>query len=151
MPEAQRNASRTGIGPLKEALLQRLPFDELENQGWSALSLDDVEERADVGMVDLRDETRLAFEARETVGIVGERRGKDLDGDVPSKASIARTIHLAHGAVTQQTDNLISPEPVAGLVTPSLGTIVPPIYSMLAAALALQVSGTPGSAPLVLR
>ena len=70
MPEAHRNASRSGIGPLKEALLQRLSFDELENQEWRVLSLDDVEERADVGMVDLRDEARFALKARETVGIV---------------------------------------------------------------------------------
>ena len=110
---AQRFAQRHRAS--EEALLQRLAFDELENQERSVLSLDNVEERADVGMVDLRDEPRFALEAGETIGIVGERRREDLDGDVSSKASVARTIHLAHGAVTQQADNLISPEPVAGL------------------------------------
>ena len=80
-------------------------------------------------MVDLRDEPRFALEAGETIGIVGERRREDLDGDISSQAGVARTIHLAHGAVTQQTDNLICPEPVAGLA-PSLGTIVTADHAM---------------------
>ena len=58
---------------------------------------------------------RFALEAREAIRIVGEGCGKNLDGDVPPKACIARAIHLAHGAVTKQTDNLIRPEPVARL------------------------------------
>ena len=99
----------------KEALLQRLSFDQLKNQEWRALSLDDIEEGADVGMVDLRDQARFAFEAREAVRIVGEGCGENLDGDIPAQACIARAIHLAHGAVTNQTDNLIRPEPVARL------------------------------------
>ena len=99
----------------EETLLQRFPFDELENQDRRVLSLDDVEERADVGMIDVRDEARFAIDAHETVGIVGERCRQDLDGDVPSKANIARSVHLAHGAVTQQAHNLIRPEPFAGL------------------------------------
>ena len=77
--------------------------------------LDDIEERADVGMVNLRDEARFAFEAREAVRIVGECCGKNFDGDIPAKTRVARAIHFAHGAVTEQTDNLIGPEPVARL------------------------------------
>ena len=99
----------------EEALLQRFSFDELENQDRRVLSLDDVEERADVGMVDVGDEARFALNAHETIGIGGERCREDLDGNVSPKANIARTIHLAHGAVTQQAHNLISPEPIAGL------------------------------------
>ena len=101
--------------PSKQALLQRLAFDELEHQDWRVVSLDNIEEGADVGMVDLRDQARFALETRETVGIVGEGCGKHLDRDVPPQPRIARAIDLAHGAVTEQTDNLIRPEPVARL------------------------------------
>ena len=86
---AQRLAQRHR--PSEEALLQRLPFDQLENQEWSALFLDDVEERADVGMVDLRDEPRFPLEAREAVGIVGERRRSTLTATSrPRRVSRAR-------------------------------------------------------------
>jgi hypothetical protein len=78
-------------------------------------SVDDVEERADVGMMDLRDEPGFALEAGEAIGIVGKCCWEHLDGDLSSKASVARPINFAHGAVTQQAHNLISPEAVAGL------------------------------------
>jgi hypothetical protein len=66
MPAAHRRRVAHRHRSPKEALLQRLSFDQLENQERRALSLDDVEERADVGMVDLRDEARFALEAGET-------------------------------------------------------------------------------------
>src|SRR5688572_26259122 len=117
--ESPRNARRApqrvsqGYRSSEETLLQRLAFDELENQKWCVVSLDEIEERADIGMVHLRDEPRLARVARETIDVVGECRWEHLDGHVASKARIARVIHLAHGASTQQRDNLIGPEPAA--------------------------------------
>ena len=77
------------------------------------LSLDNVEERADVGMVDLRDESRFPLEAGETICIIGECCREDLDGDVSSKTSVARAVHLAHGAVAQQADDLVRPQSIA--------------------------------------
>ena len=60
MPIAQRLVERQR--PLREPLGERLAFEELHDQVVARPSAADVVERADVGMRELRDRSRLTLE-----------------------------------------------------------------------------------------
>ena len=57
---------------------------------------------------------RLLFEAAQTVGVGGEGRGQHFDGDIASEPRIARAIHLAHPAGSDEGDDLVRAETCAG-------------------------------------
>jgi hypothetical protein len=63
-------------------------------------------------MADLREQPPFTLETRETIGVVDKSGPKHFDRNVSPQARIAGAIDLAHGAVTEQTDNLIRSEPV---------------------------------------
>jgi hypothetical protein len=64
-------------------------------------------------MADLREQPPFALETRETIGVVGERGAKHFDRNASPQPGIAGAIDLTHGAVAEQTDNLIRSESVA--------------------------------------
>ena len=97
----------------RETLVQRLTIEQFhdeERHGRRA----DVVDRADPGMVERRDRLGLALEALERL-----RRGrvgwKDLDGDQPIEARVARAVDLAHATRTQRSEDLVGAEPSAGV------------------------------------
>ena len=49
-------------------------------------------------MVQRGENLRLALESRETLRIIRERRGQDLDRNVAIELRVARAEHLAHPA-----------------------------------------------------
>ena len=49
-------------------------------------------------MIERGEHLRLALEAREAIGIGGERLGQDLDRDVAPELRVARAVDLAHPA-----------------------------------------------------
>ena len=65
-------------------------------------------------MIERREHLRFALEARQAIGIAGERRRQHLDRDVAIQLRIARAIDLAHAAGAEQADNAIEPEGGAG-------------------------------------
>ena len=58
-------------------------------------------------MVQRCEQMRLAIEPREAIGIGGEDRRKDLDGDVTSERRIPRTIDLAHPSCAERRQELV--------------------------------------------
>ena len=92
--------------PGEPALVTRL-------QDGSVVEFEDVEERADVGMTDLRQQPPFALATGETIGVVDKRRPQHFDGNVPPAPRIAGAIDLAGRPVAEQTDNLIRSESVA--------------------------------------
>ena len=68
---------------------------------------------ADVRMIQRRRAPRLAFEAREAIGIGREELGQHLDRDVASEPRIARAIDLAHPACAERAGDLVRAEPGA--------------------------------------
>jgi hypothetical protein len=99
--------------PSEQALLQRLAFDELEHQNRSVVEFENIEEGADVRMADLREQPPFALESRETIGVADESPPQHLERNVSPQPCIAGAIDLAHGAITEQTDNLIRSESLA--------------------------------------
>src|SRR5438128_4289970 len=74
----------------------------------------DVEQRADVWMLQRRDSTRFTVEALAQLRIGGELRWQDLDRDRPIEPRVARAVDLAHAAGSERRDNLVWPETNAG-------------------------------------
>jgi hypothetical protein len=79
-----------------EPSLQRLSFEQLRDRVGNAVVPAEVVDREDVRVRERGDRQRLALEARQGVGIPGERLGQDLDRDVAVQLGVARAIDLAH-------------------------------------------------------
>jgi hypothetical protein len=71
----------------------------------------DVEEGADVGVVEGGDGPRLALEASLALRVLCEGRGEDLDGDGAVEAGVSPAPDLAHPASADRRDELVGPEP----------------------------------------
>ena len=99
-PIGQRRAHR-------RAPVRRAPSCRLQR-------LFEAVDRRDVGMIQRRQELRLALEAREAVRIGGEELGQDFQRDVAIEPRVARAIHLAHAARADGDDDLVSAEPCSG-------------------------------------
>jgi hypothetical protein len=59
------------------------------------------------GMVEGDEELRFAAEARETIGVVGDRRNPHLDRDVAMELCLARPIDLAHSACPERAKDFV--------------------------------------------
>ena len=84
-----------------ETRRQRLPFQQLHDHEVAAVVLADVEERADVGVTERRDDARLALKALGGGAIAVEFGRQQLHGDTPAQAHVLGRIDLAHGAAAQ--------------------------------------------------
>ena len=93
---------------------QRVALDELEDQEPDAVCLLEAVDRADVGMIQRREDPRLPLEAREPVRTARERARQDLDRDVAPKLRVARAIDLAHPADAKERLQLIAAERLTG-------------------------------------
>ena len=67
---------------------------------------------ADVGVIERREQPRLALEAGEAVAVAGDRRRQDLDGNITLKTRIAGAIHTAHPAGADQRLQFIDADPL---------------------------------------
>jgi hypothetical protein len=70
----------------------------------------DAVERGDAGMVQGREQPRLALEAGETVGVPGERLREGLDRDLAAEAGVTGAAHLAHAAFSREREDLVARE-----------------------------------------
>ena len=77
---------------------ERLAVDQLEYQGADAVVLLEAVDRADVRMIERGEDARFATEARQSFGVLRQKRRQDLDGNVALQPGVARAIHLAHAA-----------------------------------------------------
>ena len=93
----------------RQRTLGILAFHQLHHNG----VLLKPKDRGDVGMVQRRQCLRLALEASEVVGVVGERGGQHLDGHVAIQLRVPRSIDLAHPAGTQGAEDFVGSEMVA--------------------------------------
>ena len=77
---------------------ERLSFHQLENQRVNALVLLQPVDGRDIGMIERRQRTRLALEARQPIRVGSKRRRQHLERDVSTQLEIVGAIHLAHTA-----------------------------------------------------
>ena len=98
---------------VRDLLQERRPFDQLHDQGADAGGLLEAVNGRDVGMVQRREQPRLARESRHAVGIGGNFGRQQLDGDVPSEHRVSGTVDLAHATAPEQRENLVAADAAA--------------------------------------
>ncbi len=79
-----------------EAAPERLALEQLRDDVRRAFVAADVVDRGDVRMVETARGRGLLLEAVETIRVLGERRGQDLDRDLALEPRILRAVDLAH-------------------------------------------------------
>src|SRR5579864_1099920 len=100
--------------PPGQARAQRFSLEKLHDDEVNAVLLAEIVELANVGMAQLGDGTSLAPEALQSVGTLGEMRGKNLDGDRAIEAGIGGAIDFAHTAGSDLRDDFVRAEFGAG-------------------------------------
>ena len=109
----RRRAWSSGNGAPGEPIGERLALEQLHHQVVDAILVADVEQRADVRVVQARDGARFALEALAAPWITATSGGQDLDGDDAIQPRVARPIDLAHSARAENGLNLVRPEECA--------------------------------------
>jgi hypothetical protein len=77
---------------------------------FSRIGLREAVNRGNVGMIQGRQQPRLALEARDTIGIGDKGPGQDLERHVAPQLHIMGAIHLAHRARREKLANLVRPD-----------------------------------------
>ena len=93
-----------------EASGERLALEILHHQVLDVAVAADVVHHADVRMGERGDGARLTLEAQPSLGIRGEIRRQDLDGDGPIEPRVAGLVDLAHAASAERRLKLIRAE-----------------------------------------
>jgi hypothetical protein len=77
------------------------------------LDLAEVMNGDDVRVPQPRSDVRFALESLEVRGVIRERFGQELEGDVPATGCVVRLINVPHSAGTQQSLEVIVSDPLA--------------------------------------
>ena len=97
-PVRDLNAVPKGLLEWQGASLQplgkRVAFDVLHNEEVDAVLISDIVERADMRVVELRDDFGFALEALLALRAFGEMLREHFDGNGALKASVFRLVHL---------------------------------------------------------
>ena len=96
-----------------EALGQRLPLDELEDESMNAVTLLEPVDGADVRMIQRCQQPRLALEPRATIRVGREDVRQNLDRHVAPERRIARTVDVTHPACAEERANLVRTKTLA--------------------------------------
>src|SRR5262245_17489694 len=102
---AQRLVDRQA--PAREAVAERLAFEQLHHQEADAVLLTDVVQRADVRVVQAGDGAGLTLEALAQIWIGREMLGQHFDRDEAIEPAIARSVDLAHAARAKWRHDLV--------------------------------------------
>ncbi len=103
-----------GEPPGGELRSQGFPFEKLLDDVGSPLVRPDVVDGGDVGVIEKSRGFRLLLEPAQAIGVLRERRGQDLDRDLSAEARVLRTVHLAHSAGADRTEDLVGAQARAG-------------------------------------
>ena len=108
---------------LRDAVRERRALDELEHQRVRARIFLESVDRADVRMIERREQLCLALEARDAVGIGRESIREKFQRDIAVEPRIARAIHLAHAARAESRHELIRAHDAPDLLATCTGRI----------------------------
>ena len=101
-------------GAARQPLRQILALDEFHHEGLDALGVLQPVNGCDVRMIQRGKDFRFALQPRHSFRVSRERLGQDLDGDVAIEPPVARPIHFAHAALSQQRDDFVRAEASSG-------------------------------------
>src|SRR5215203_990289 len=96
-----------------DAIGERRPLDELEDESATAVGFFDAVNRGDVWMVQRRERACFTFEADHTVRIRHPFAGQDLDRDFAAKPAIAGAVDLSHPTGSEEALHLVATDAAA--------------------------------------
>jgi hypothetical protein len=99
---------------LRQPVGQCRPLDQFEDERLRPARLLEAVNRADVGMVQRGERPGFALEAGDAFVALRHGGREHLDGDVAVESCVARAVHLAHSALTEQAGDVIRAEAGAG-------------------------------------
>src|SRR5207344_2696581 len=99
--------------PAREPIRECRAINELEDEGVSAVRLLGTVDRRDVRMIERGQRARLAFEPRQTIGMLSDVGRQDLESHLAAKLRVARAIDLAHTAGAEQRSEDVCTETAA--------------------------------------
>src|SRR6516162_3713617 len=79
-------------------LTQGLPFQKLHGNEGLALVLTDIVNRANVGMIEGRGRLRFALETFESLAVLGQCLGQELERHKPVQPGVFRLVDHTHTA-----------------------------------------------------
>ena len=91
----------------RDAILQRLPVEQLHHHELLAALRADVVEGADVRVIEARDHLRFALEALVRVGVGVGLVGQELDRHLAAEARVFRFVDDAHAAGAEPRQDLV--------------------------------------------
>ena len=94
-------------GPSSDAVLERLPFEQLHGDEVPPALMPDLVNRADVGMVQRGGGARFTLETFQRLGIGGELFGQEFQSNMATEAEVLGFVHHAHAAATQLFKNAV--------------------------------------------
>ena len=94
--------------PSRDSLRQVLALDQLHHESGHASALFEPVDARDVGMIQRRERSCFALEAREPVGVMRERFGQDLDRDVAAQLGVASAKDLPHAPFADRSDDFVN-------------------------------------------
>jgi len=80
----------------------------------------------DVGVVELREQLRLALEPCQPLDILRQMLWQNLDRDITFEPSVTRPVHLAHASRAQRREDLVVAESSSGVHGPEGYVVWPP-------------------------
>src|SRR5471032_3139978 len=95
-----------GATPLQDAL-------EKIDRGSLPVALVDVQDGADIRMVQRGRQSRFPFESSEGIDVLRQRRLQELDRDGPRQAGLLRFVDDAHAAAAERADDVEVRDPPA--------------------------------------
>jgi hypothetical protein len=103
-----------GQYPLRKPLGQRLAVHQLHHQVVGVALAPDIEQCADVRMVERRDRLCFPLEPRAYLGVGREVLRQHLDRDLAAKTRVPGAEHLAHAARAERGGDLVGAEAGSG-------------------------------------
>ena len=99
--------------PRERLIRERFALEELHHQESCPGLLTDVVERADVGVRQLRNRSRLTVEPLAELWIAGQAFVEDLDRDGAIEPRVSAFVHLAHPTFADLRGHFVDAEPRA--------------------------------------
>ncbi len=109
------DGERAAREPLREVLARH----QLHRQRHEALALLEPVDRRDIRVAERREDLRLAAEAREALGVLGEGGRQDLERGLAAELRVPRAVHLSHPSRAESHPDLVRAEPHSGRHTSS--------------------------------
>jgi len=91
----------------RDSAAERVAFEQLHHQERLVLRPADIEQRADVRMIQGRGGARFALEAVERFAIGCERGRQKSDGHLPSQTDVFRLVDDAHASLADRFQNAV--------------------------------------------